>query len=272
MKRFSLTPIQLLTLYRGNRTYTALARSPFKSVFELKNKLRYPINLYPSLAAELKDIKKKHFSKLDQFEQDKLERFTKEVVEIQAQESIQVGEIGIPTIRLTTDRFDYQEIDDILNFLKKPIIFTFFTGDWDPYAKAQMRRIQEVYQTLRNMRVQFYGVTPQFMHWTQKQKREDDIQYDILWDRGNQLAKFFGIAYKVPKDILQLWNPEADLKKYNREEGSEELPISASILISPERKIEGKILCTDFTKLHEPEELINMVKEYRQRIKVLHKM
>lgn len=267
-----LRPFQYLTLYRGRRTYTALARSPFKSIFQLKHKLRYPINLYPSLSAELKEIKKQHFSKLDQSQQDKLKQFIEEVVEKQAQESIPFGEMGIKSISLTTDRFDYEYFDDILNLGKKPILLTFFTGDWDPYAKAQMRRIQDVYQTLKNMGVRFFGITPQFMHWSQKQKREDDIRYDILWDRGNQVAKYFGIAYKIPKEILELWNPEADLKKYNREEGSEELPISASFLISPDRKIEGKILSTDFTNLHEAEELVKMVKEYRQRYKVLHKM
>ena len=85
------------------------------------------------------------------------------------------------------------------------------------------------------------------------------LDFDLLSDTGNNVAQRFGIAFKLPDRLREVYSKfGVDLLKYNGD-SSWSLPMPASYVIDASGVIRYASVDPDYTVRPEPDELVRAV-------------
>ncbi len=85
------------------------------------------------------------------------------------------------------------------------------------------------------------------------------LGFEVLSDKGNKAAHFYGVAYRLPALVVANLNDRLDLDKYNGDT-SKELPLSATYLIDPDGMIRYAFIDADYRKRAEPSAVVEALK------------
>jgi len=78
------------------------------------------------------------------------------------------------------------------------------------------------------------------------------LSFPVLSDSGNQVAKQFGIVYRVPEEQEQLYRRSfVNLPHLNNDE-SWELPLAATFIIASDGRIKSSFVQADYRERAEP--------------------
>ncbi len=89
------------------------------------------------------------------------------------------------------------------------------------------------------------------------------LSYEILSDRGNKLAREFGLVFKLPDDLREVYMQfGADLTKYNGDD-SWTLPMPGSFIIDEMSIIRSVEVDPDYTIRPDPQEIVAFLKRIR---------
>lgn len=90
-----------------------------------------------------------------------------------------------------------------------------------------------------------------------EQKR---LTFDVLSDRGNSIARQFGLVFTLPDDLRQLYRKfGADLQKFNGDD-SWTLPLPGRFIIDRDSTIRGADVNPDYTIRPEPSRTIELLR------------
>lgn len=100
------------------------------------------------------------------------------------------------------------------------------------------------------------AVSPQLVKYNKAMKEMKHLPFDILSDPGNQLAARFGIKYKMPDDLIDVYK-QFNLKvdEHNGDD-SWTLPMPARLIIDREGIIRYAEINPDYTERPEPEDTL----------------
>jgi peroxiredoxin len=85
------------------------------------------------------------------------------------------------------------------------------------------------------------------------------LAFDVLSDPGNRVAGEFGLTFKLPEDLRQLYAKfGTDLKKYNGDE-SWTLPMPARFVIDSSGTVRAADVDPDYTVRPEPAETVRVL-------------
>jgi peroxiredoxin len=91
------------------------------------------------------------------------------------------------------------------------------------------------------------------------------LAFDILSDPGNRVASEFGLTFKLPEDLHQVYGKFGiDLKKYDGDE-SWTLPMPARFVIDSSGTIRAADVDPDYTVRPEPAETVRVLEGRRTR-------
>ena len=83
----------------------------------------------------------------------------------------------------------------------------------------------------------------------------------MLSDDGNRVASAFGLTFRLPDDVNQIYRGFGiDLEVSNGEE-SQTLPVPATFVIGKGGKVLKAFVDADYTQRLEPDEIIDALKE-----------
>jgi peroxiredoxin len=89
------------------------------------------------------------------------------------------------------------------------------------------------------------------------------LSFDVLSDSRNEVARLFGIVFRLPDDLAQIYTKlNIDLAKFNGD-ASWELPLPARYVISRENIIRAADVNFDYTIRPEPEETLTVLRKLR---------
>lgn len=87
-----------------------------------------------------------------------------------------------------------------------------------------------------------------------------NLNFDLLSDPGNRVAKTYGLVYTFPEDLKQIYLQFGiDLEKYNGDD-SWTLPMPGRFIIDRSGVIRYAEVNPDYTVRPEPEEVIDVLK------------
>ena len=90
--------------------------------------------------------------------------------------------------------------------------------------------------------------------------RTRQLTFDILTDRGNEVATKFGLRFKLPEYLRQVYRTfPLDLERFNGE-ASWTLPIPARFLIDPQGIIRAAESDPDYTTRPEPGDTLEVLR------------
>ncbi|MGO3719872.1 MAG: peroxiredoxin-like family protein [Mesonia hippocampi] len=168
----------------------------------------------------------------------------------------QVGDIA-PNFTLNNALEKQVSLNDYLK--KGPVILTWYRGGWCPYCNLTLHQLQEELPNFKANRANLLTLTPELPNQSMSTAEKHDLQFEVLSDVGNKIARDYGIVFKLTDEVAAIYNKSFDLNGYNGDD-SNELPLAATYIISQEGKIVYAFLDTDYRNRAEPSELTEFLK------------
>lgn len=162
-------------------------------------------------------------------------------------------------------RFNAQgQTVELKALLKKgPVVLTFYRGNWCPYCNAAMRELSAAWPAIKKEGATLVAISPQTLAKTQEMQQKYQLEFEVLSDPNNQVARSYGLVYQVPADYLaRLRLLFVELKKFNGSE-TPELPLTATYIILPNGTIAYHFIDPNYRERAKPEILLQVLKKLK---------
>lgn len=200
--------------------------------------------------------------KIDDYEEGIRDVLTSGIIE----NALQVGD-SVPNFKLTNAKGDTV---DLSTYLKKgPVVLTWYRGGWCPYCNLTLRALQNALPKIKASGANLLALTPETPDNSMSTKDKHALEFEVLSDLHNEVAKKYGIVFELTPVVAQYYNKAFDLEKYNNDQ-SNELPLAATYVISPAGKVIWAFLDADYRKRAEPADIINALKAFNQKNNTTH--
>lgn len=168
--------------------------------------------------------------------------------------ALKVGQ-KMPSFSLSsaTGRVVYSE-----NLLKEgPAVISFYRGGWCPYCNLELKALQNILAEIEKHGGSLLAISPELPDNSLSTEEKNELEFPVLSDTDNLVARSFGLEIDVPDLIVKLskdlW--ELDLTKLN---GTEKniLPVPATYVVGSDGLVKYAFVDADYTKRAEPAEIL----------------
>ena len=144
---------------------------------------------------------------------------------------------------------------------KGPVIVVFYRGTWCSYCQVTLSAWQDQLAEVQRRGAQLVAVSPQYPEATAEMVKSLGLEFPVLSDPGNRVARKFGVVCKQ-EPPLQAVNEfaGANLAEANKD-CSQELPLPGTFLIGQNSGVNFSHLDVDFTHRAEPIEVLARLNE-----------
>ncbi|MEQ8998415.1 MAG: peroxiredoxin-like family protein [Coleofasciculus sp. B1-GNL1-01] len=175
-----------------------------------------------------------------------------------ADQSLKVGDKA-PNFRLPNAVGKTVELQDLLS--RNPVVISFYRGGWCPYCNLELRTLQQSLPEIKELGATLVAISPQTPDNSLSTVEKNDLEFEVLSDVGNQVAKDFGLVFVLPKELRPIYQDFGiDLPAHNGED-TFELPIPATYVIAQDGTIIHAFVEVDYTKRLDPKEIIAALKQ-----------
>ncbi len=141
-----------------------------------------------------------------------------------------------------------------------PLAITFYRGFWCPYCNADLSNLMKYKNQLEEAGAIMLAISPEKPEYSQKIIDTQNLDFDILWDQGNQLAAKFGLRFTLQDDLKELYRDKfhINLKKYHGDDDWA-LPVPSRFVIDQDGIIQYAEFDEDYTRRPDPEDMIEAI-------------
>ncbi len=126
------------------------------------------------------------------------------------------------------------------------VIISFFRGNWCPFCMAELTHYQEAINNNLVDSATVIAISPQSIHFNHDLKVQNNLEFRILSDKGNEIADKYGLVFTLQENIREIYkNMGADLELFNSDK-TYKLPIPATYLIDKNKKIVFSSVSTNY--------------------------
>jgi peroxiredoxin len=138
---------------------------------------------------------------------------------------------------------------------KGPVIVSFYRGVWCPYCSLELRAYQSLLSDIHAAGAELVAISPQTPDLSLTTAERNALAFEVLSDVGNRVSEAFGLAYATPNAVKRATATfGVDIAANNG--GDDRLPISATYVIAPDRRIVLASVDADFRRRLEPQEAL----------------
>jgi peroxiredoxin len=171
----------------------------------------------------------------------------------QAERALKAGDLA-PSFALPDANGALVSSQDLL--AKGPLVLTFYRGVWCPYCNLDLQAIEEVAPRIRALGASLAAMSQQTAPNSRKSQVDNKLSFPILNDKRGETAAAFGIRFRLPDDLMELYKRlKVDLSVINGEP-SWTLPMPARYVIGQDGVIAYAEINPDYTRRPEPDELL----------------
>jgi len=158
---------------------------------------------------------------------------------------LKVGQ-KMPSFSLSsaTERVVYSE-----NLLKEgTVVISFYRGGWCPYCNLELRALQDILPEIEKHGGSLLAISPELPDNSLSTQEKNELEFPVLSDTDNLVARSFGLEIDVPDLIVKLskdlW--ELGLTKLN---GTEKhiLPVPATYVVGSDGLVKYAFVDADYT-------------------------
>ena len=138
-----------------------------------------------------------------------------------------------------------------------PVVLVFYRGGWCPYCNLHLRGFQRVLPQVLELGASLVAISPQLPDNSLSTEEKNALEYPLLSDVGNTVARRFGLAFRLSPELLATYEAFGHgLEQMNGEEGAQELPVPTTIIIGTDRKIVQAAGEVDYTHRLDPQDAL----------------
>ncbi len=142
-----------------------------------------------------------------------------------------------------------------------PVILSFYRGGWCPFCNLELRALQAYLPQFRELGASLIGISPETPDHALTTAERHALQFEVLSDSGNRVARNYGLLYAVHEPMRPLylrWG--LDVPAYNGED-SWELPVPATYLIGSDSVVRAAHVDKDYTRRMEPRLILEALRQ-----------
>lgn len=140
-----------------------------------------------------------------------------------------------------------------------PVVVTFYRGGWCPYCNLQLRAYQERLDEMTALGATLVAISPEVPDESLSTVEKNELSFVVLSDAGNEVADDFGIRYRLPDELIRVFEGRLDLLEKNGD-GSWTLPLGATFVIDTDGTIARAFLFTDYRERAEPQDIVDALR------------
>jgi peroxiredoxin len=148
-----------------------------------------------------------------------------------------------------------KEVDFLGLVHAKPSVVIFYRGSWCPYCNLQMEQLVKLEPRLLALGYQILAISPDKPEGLNQSLEKHKLNYTLLSDSKLDLARAFGLAYKVdPKTVEKMKSFHVDLEAASGEKHNW-LPVPAAYVVDTRGLIHFSYFNPDITVRIDPDKL-----------------
>ena len=140
---------------------------------------------------------------------------------------------------------------------KGAAVISFYRGGWCPYCNMELRALQQALPEIEAKGASLVAISPETPDASLSTKEKNELSFEVLSDRNNQLAKKLGLVFTLPESLRPIYkNFGIDIPAHNGED-TFELPLPATYVVAADGTVVYSFAHADYTKRLDPAEIIN---------------
>jgi peroxiredoxin len=145
-----------------------------------------------------------------------------------------------------------------------PLVISFYRGVWCPYCNLELQALQEALPEIAARGASLVAISPQTAANSRKSQRDNKLSFPILSDSKSEVANAFGIRFKLPDDLIELYKSfKTDLPAFN-DDPFWVLPMPARYVIGTDGIIAYSEVNPDYTQRPDPSELLPVLDRLKE--------
>lgn len=142
---------------------------------------------------------------------------------------------------------------------KGPLVIVWYRGGWCPYCNMTLQAWKEALPEVKVEGARLVAISPEIPDSSLSTLKRHQLEFEVLSDHGNAVAHQFGIAFRLPDDLVKSYSAHFDLTAYNGDDRYE-LPLPATFVVGQDRVIRYAFLDADYKRRAEPRDVIEVLK------------
>ncbi len=142
---------------------------------------------------------------------------------------------------------------------KGRLVICFFRGRWCPFCVGQMEAMNLLFPQIEQAGASLVAISPQTVQQSFFMADQHKLRFPLLSDAGNQVARQFGLVYRLPDDQQAIYRRSFVNLPFANGENSWELPIPATFIIDRDGTILYASSDEDYTRRPEPQEILRQL-------------
>lgn len=142
-----------------------------------------------------------------------------------------------------------------------PVVLNFYRGGWCPFCQLEFRALHEYLPYMQSLGASIIGISPETMEASQATVQQQHLEFDVLSDQGNRVARGYGLVMAVDEAVRPLYREWGiDLITANGNDAYE-LPLPATYVIDTSGIVRAAYVNKDYTTRMEPTEIVATLQE-----------
>lgn len=146
---------------------------------------------------------------------------------------------------------------DLLN--RGRLVLCFFRGRWCPFCVGQLEAVSVILPQIELAGASLVAISPQTVQQSFFMADQHKLRFPLLSDAGNQVARQFGLVYRVPDDQQAIYRRAFVNLPFANGDNSWELPVPATFIVESDGTILYASADEDYTQRPEPQEILQQL-------------
>ncbi len=142
----------------------------------------------------------------------------------------------------------------------KCLVICFIRGRWCPFCVGQMEAMNLIVPQVEQTGATLVAISPQTVKQSYFMRDQHKLRFPLLSDARNNVARQFGLAYRVPVYQLALYERTFVNLPFVNGDDSWELPIPATYILDRDGTVLYAFANEDYTERPEPAEIVSVLR------------
>jgi peroxiredoxin len=144
---------------------------------------------------------------------------------------------------------------------KNTLVLTFYRGGWCPYCNLELRAWQQNLDHLKTLGGELVAISPQTPDNSLSTAEKNQLSFQVLSDSSLEAANAFGIAFELPKELIELYGKVGNDLPVLNGNGQWVLPVPATYVIGKDGLIIYANIEADYRERAEPEKILTFINQ-----------
>jgi peroxiredoxin len=174
-----------------------------------------------------------------------------------------IPKVGDKAIDFTLTDIDGKKFKLSEALKHSPVVLFWYRGGWCPYCDLQLAFYQKYHQEIYQAGGTLIGIAPEKREMGEITRNAHEIEFKLLSDINNTVAKKYHIVYTVKSQLVSLMDDRFGLDDYY-DHHKDELPLTIAYVVDQKGTIRYAFIDDDFRKRAEPSDIINTLENLKK--------